>query len=54
MLPKKWNPKTHKQVYSLRYDPRELGATQGSAPDQRRKHMRRAADDEATGMNVHV
>ena len=26
LLPKKWNPTTHKQVYSWRYDPRELGA----------------------------
>ena len=30
LLPKKWNPKTHKQVYSWRYDPRELGAAHGS------------------------
>ena len=39
LLPSKWNPKTHKQVYSWRYDPRELGGTQAS-PDERRKRMR--------------
>ena len=33
LLPQKWNPKTHKQVYSWRYDPRELGAASGSTPD---------------------
>ena len=33
LLPSKWNPSTHKQVYSWRYDPRELGATEASAPD---------------------
>ena len=46
LLPKKWNPTTHKQVYGWRYDPRELGATQGSSPDARRKHARRACEDE--------
>ena len=44
LLPNKWNPSTHKQVYSWRYDPRELGATCAAAPDQRRMHMRRAVD----------
>ena len=48
LLPKKWNPKTHTQVYSWRFDPRELGAAQGSAPDARRRHARRACDDENT------
>ena len=33
LLPKKWNPTTHKQVYSWRYDPRELGAAQANAPE---------------------
>ena len=33
LLPRKWNPKTHSQVYSWRFDPRELGAAQGSTPD---------------------
>ena len=28
LLPKKWSPKTHKQVYSWRSDPRELGAVE--------------------------
>ena len=44
LLPSKWNPKTHRQVYSWRYDPRELGAAQGSTPDERRKRMRRDAE----------
>ena len=48
LLPKKWNPKTHKQVYSWRYDPRELGAAQGRAPDARRARCGRAADGDAT------
>ena len=26
LLPKKWNPSTHRQVYSWIFDPRELGA----------------------------
>ena len=26
LLPKKWNPKTHKQVYSWRWDPSELSS----------------------------
>lgn len=26
LLPKKWNPTTHKAAYSWRFDPRELGA----------------------------
>ena len=46
LLPKKWNPKTHTQIYSWRYDPRELGATQSPVADPRRKRMCRAADDE--------
>ena len=33
LLPKKWNPKTHKQVYSWRYDPRELGAVEAPASE---------------------
>ena len=41
LLPSKWNPTTHKQVYSWRYDQRELGAARASTPDARRKHMRR-------------
>ena len=47
LLPKKWNPKTHKSVYSWRYDPRELGAAQAPAADARRKNMRRAVADDA-------
>ena len=44
LLPQKWNPTKHKQVYSWRYDPRELGATQASTPDQRRQNMRCVVD----------
>ena len=46
LLPKKWNPLTQKQVYSWRYDPRSLGAAHAATPDARRKHMRRAVDEE--------
>ena len=45
LLPKKWNPRTHKQVYSWRYDPRELGAAQAPPADPRRKNARRVVDD---------
>ena len=45
LLPQKFNPKTHKQVYSWRLDPRELGAAQGSTPDPARKQARRACED---------
>jgi hypothetical protein len=45
LLPNKWNPRTHKQVYSWRYDPRELGAAQAATADHRRKHMRRDTSD---------
>lgn len=45
LLPKKWNPKTHKAVYSWRYDPRELGGMREGTPGERRKHMRHAAYD---------
>ena len=45
LLPQKWNPSTHKAVYSWRYDPRELGATEARAPDQRRKNARACAYD---------
>ena len=41
LLPKKWNPKPHKQVYSWRYDPRELGAVE--APTACRRMCRRDA-----------
>ncbi|EOD11378.1 hypothetical protein EMIHUDRAFT_465077 [Emiliania huxleyi CCMP1516] len=41
LLPKKWNPKTHKQVYSWRYDPRELGAVEAPTADPRRRQCRR-------------
>ena len=43
LLPDKWNPTTHRRVYSWRYDPRELGMVESPAPDGRRTHMRRAA-----------
>ena len=46
LLPQKWNPSTHKQVYSWRYDPRELGSVRAPVADSRRKQMRRAVDDE--------
>ena len=39
LLPQKFNPTTHKQVYSWRLDPRELGATRAPAPDAR-QHWR--------------
>ena len=45
LLPKKWNPTTHKQVYSWRFDPRELGAARAASPDGRRKNMRRGTYD---------
>ena len=44
LLPKKWNPTTHKQVYSWRYDPRDLGATAAPTADPSRKNARRAVD----------
>ena len=38
LLPKKWNPTTHTQVYSWRLDPRELSSSAATpAPDQRRR-----------------
>lgn len=46
LLPKKWNPTTHKQVYSWRFDPRELGAVRTPEADPRRKQMRRATEAE--------
>ena len=46
LLPKKWNPPTHKQVYSWRYGPRELGALDRVVDDtQKRKGMRAGAYD---------
>ena len=48
LLPKKFNPKTHKAAYSWRLDPRELGAAQGNASDVRRKGARRAMADVGT------
>ena len=45
LLPKKWNPQTQGQVYSWRYDPRELGAAQGPVRDVRRRNMRACTDD---------
>jgi hypothetical protein len=45
LLPKKWNPSTHTQVYSWRYDPHELGAARALAAGPRRQNMRRAMDD---------
>ena len=47
LLPSKWNPSTHRTVYSWRFDPRELGATQAAAPDERRRTMRRVVDADA-------
>ena len=44
LLPQKWNPRTHGQVYCWRYDPRELGGERAATPDPKRKNMRRAAD----------
>ena len=41
LLPKRWSPPTHKQVYSWRLDPRELGAAQAPEGDEQRKRMRR-------------
>ena len=43
LLPKKWN---RQQVYSWRYDPRELGAARATATDQRRKNAKRALEQE--------
>ena len=47
MLPSKWNPSTLSQVYSWRYDPTELGATEARAPDARRANMRPVSDGES-------
>ena len=50
LLPDKWNPSTHGRVYSWRFDPRELGATDAAAAAARapaadaRRNMRRAVD----------
>ena len=38
LVPKKWNPTTHKAAYSWRYDPRELGAARATPADARREH----------------
>ena len=40
LLPKKWNTQ---QIYSWRFDPRELGAAQGNAPDPRKAGKKRVA-----------
>ena len=46
LLPKKWNPKSHTQVYGWRFDPRELGAVERVVDgSQKRKGMRAAAYD---------
>ena len=42
LLPKKWKKQ---QVYSWRFDPRELGAAQARAADPRRGNARREAAD---------
>ena len=42
LLPKKWKKQ---QVYSWRFDPRELGAVQATAADPRRKKARREVED---------
>ena len=44
LLPKKWNPTTHSQVYSWRYDPRELGAARAPKPDANRKNAKRVRE----------
>ena len=44
LLPSKWNPKTHRTVYSWRYDPRELGATAAPERDERRARMQRVVE----------
>ena len=44
LLPNKFNPTTHKQVYSWRFDPRELGVAQAPVGDERRKRMRREVE----------
>ena len=44
LLPTKWNPKTHRTVYSWRYDPRELGATAAPERDERRARMQRVVE----------
>ena len=38
LVPKKWNPTTHKAAYSWRYDPRELGDARATPADARREH----------------
>ena len=47
LLPKKWNPMTHAQIYSWRYDPREL-STSAAAPmrDERRRNAIRMDDSD--------
>ena len=42
LLPKKWNKQQH---YGWRFDPRELGAKQGNAPDPRKRGTKRACED---------
>ena len=42
LLPKKWN---QQQVYSWRFDPRELGATEAPQADKRRRNMRAGTYD---------
>jgi hypothetical protein len=46
LLPKKWNGQ---QLYSWRYDPRELGAARATAADPRRKNAKRAREQEGEG-----
>ena len=45
LLPNKWNPSTHRTVYSWRYNPRELGALRAPERDQRRKQAKRVVED---------
>ena len=45
LLPKKWNPRKHAQVYSWRFDPREFGAAR--ATPERPQNVRCDAMDDA-------
>ena len=45
LLPKKWNPRTHAQVYSWRYDPRELSQAAAAPERDVRRRNATCADD---------
>ena len=54
LLPKKWNPTTHKQVYSWRFDPRELGAVRTPEADPDASRCDAQQRRSCKGKKVHV